>query len=173
MRFAQVRNNDIANGLGVRCSIFVTGCRLHCPNCFNKELQSFEYGQEWTEKEQETFLKTLEPTWITGASILGGEPMELENQAGVLALVEAIREKFGNTKDIWLYTGYILPVCHPDTGSGLPVPYFGETTDKILSLVDVVVDGPFHEDLKDPSLAFRGSSNQRILKKENGQWVVS
>ena len=147
MNYAGIKKVDIANGPGVRVSLFVSGCRNHCPGCFNPETWDFDYGEPFTEKTEEELIKALRPSWIQGLSILGGDPMEPENQAELLPFLRRVKEELPE-KDVWLYTGYRL-----ESVSSSP----------LLDLVDVVVDGPFIEAEKDISLAFRGSRNQRII----------
>lgn len=147
MNYAGIIKNDIANGPGVRVSLFVSGCRNHCPGCFNREAQDFSYGQPFTEKTENDIITALRPSWIQGLSILGGDPMEPENQRALLPFVWRVKEELPD-KDIWLYTGYLLEEVR---------------TSPLLSYTDVVVDGPFIEAQKDITLAFRGSRNQRII----------
>lgn len=147
MNYAGIKKTDIANGPGVRVSLFVSGCRNRCPGCFNSETWDFAYGQPFTRKTEKEILKALRPSWIQGFSILGGDPMEPENQRALLPLLKRIRIMLPG-KDVWLYTGYRLE----DVQSSPLLPY-----------VDVVVDGPFVESEKDMALAFRGSRNQRMI----------
>ena len=155
MNYAGIKKVDIANGPGVRVSLFVSGCRNHCPGCFNPETWDFDYGEPFTDKTEEELIKALRPSWIQGLSILGGDPMEPENQSALLPLLRRVREELPG-KDVWLYTGYRL-----ESVSSSP----------LLDLADVVVDGPFIETEKDISLAFRGSRNQRIIDlRGEGQW---
>lgn len=147
MNYAGIKKTDIANGPGVRVSLFVSGCRNRCPGCFNPETWDFAYGQPFTRKTEKEILKALRPSWIQGFSILGGDPMEPENQRALLPLLKRIRIMLPG-KDVWLYTGYRLE----DVQSSPLLPY-----------VNVVVDGPFVESEKDIALAFRGSRNQRII----------
>ena len=155
MNYAGIKKVDIANGPGVRVSLFVSGCRNHCPGCFNPETWDFDYGEPFTDKTEEELIKTLRPSWIQGLSILGGDPMEPENQSALLPLLRRVREELPG-KDVWLYTGYRL-----ESVSSSP----------LLDLADVVVDGPFIETEKDISLAFRGSRNQRIIDlRGEGKW---
>lgn len=130
----------------------MSGCRLHCRGCFNADAQDFNYGHVYTDAVEESILVQLEKPWISGLTILGGEPLEPENQCVLAGLVARVREKFPR-KTIWLYSGY--------TFEKMPRTAF---TDVIIDNIDVVVDGPFVEELKDLSLQFRGSSNQRILE---------
>lgn len=148
MNYGAIKKYDIANGEGVRVSLFVSGCRRHCKGCFNEETWNFDYGEEFTSHKFFELLKALDKPYISGLSILGGEPLEPENVDEVGSLVRMFRTAFGCTKTIWLYTGFQFDeIKHLD----------------FIELVDVIVDGPFVEDLKDISLNFRGSSNQRVL----------
>ena len=153
MNYAGIKNVDIANGPGVRVSLFVSGCRNHCPGCFNPETWDFDYGEPFTDNTEEELIKALRPSWIQGLSILGGDPMEPENQKALLPLLRRVKEELPE-KDVWLYTGYRL-----ESVSSSP----------LLDLVDVIVDGPFIEAEKDISLAFRGSRNQRIIRLREKQ----
>lgn len=157
MNYAVIKKNDIANGPGVRVSLFVSGCRHHCKNCFNQEAWDFHYGAPFTEEVIAEILSALEPGYIAGLSLLGGEPMEPENQKALLPLVERFRERFPK-KDLWCYTGFSFERDLMGGRIGDP-----ETVQKLLSCIDVLVDGKFVEELKDPSLIFRGSSNQNII----------
>ncbi len=148
MNYAGIKKVDIANGPGVRVSLFVSGCRNRCPGCFNPETWDFGYGEPFTKKTEKEIIKALRPSWIQGLSILGGDPMEPENQRALLPILKRIRA-FLPEKDVWLYTGYRL-----ESVSGSP----------LLRYVNVVVDGPFIEAEKDAGLAFRGSRNQRIIE---------
>ncbi len=149
MRYGQIRKYDIANGSGIRTSIFVTGCTHHCFNCFNEEYQNPEAGDIWTEKETELVLAYVSDPNVAGLTLLGGEPFQ--NVEGLVELVTMVRKKMPE-KTIWAYSGYTIDVLMED----------GEKR-KLLELCDVLVDGPFVDELKDPGLRFRGSSNQRIL----------
>lgn len=148
MRFAQLRDYDVANGPGIRTTIFVTGCTIGCKNCFNPEYQNFEFGNLWTDEVTEKILKNLSKEEVEGLTILGGEPFD--NAHELREKVEYIR---GNThKSIWIFSGYVYEKLIKDRDSK-----------KILENCDVLVDGPFIEDLKDLKLKFRGSSNQRLI----------
>lgn len=148
MRYGAIKPYDIANGPGVRVSLFVSGCRHHCPGCFQPETWAFDYGDEFTEDTMNEILNALEPQEIQGLSLLGGDPLEPENEKELIPLVKAAKERFPE-KDIWLYTGCI----------------YEEVKDRpILEYIDVLVDGPFIESQKDLMLEFRGSKNQRIIK---------
>lgn len=156
MHYGNIKYNDIANGDGVRTALFVSGCRVGCKGCFNRETWDFEYGQEVTDEIVSQIVESLEPSYIRGLTVLGGEPMEPENQEGILPILRLVKERYAN-KTIWLYTGYLLDQDLVAGGRKHTV-----YTDELLSLVDVVVDGPFVRELKDVGLRFRGSSNQRI-----------
>ena len=155
MNYAEVKFPDVSNGTGVRVSLFVAGCRMNCYNCFNKEAQDFNYGQLYTSETKKEILEKLDLTYIKGRSILGGDPMEPENQKDIADLVIEAKKNHPE-KDIWLRTGRIYP--------DLPLT---NHTSTILENIDVLVDGPFVESLKDLSLEWRGSTNQRILRKED------
>lgn len=159
MNYASIRTCDIANGDGVRVSLFVSGCTHHCPGCFNLEAQSFTYGAPFTPEVEDEILDACDKSFIAGLTILGGEPMEPVNQRGLLTLLRRFRARFGDSKTIWIYTGCVIEELRAPSGSR----WRTEVTDEILSLIDVLVDGPFVMALRDPSLRFRGSSNQRIL----------
>ena len=158
MNYATIKDTDIANGEGVRISLFVSGCTHHCKNCFNKETWDFNYGQPFTQEVQDKLIKMLSPSYISGLTLLGGEPMEPQNQEGLLPFIQKVKETFGNTKTIWCYTGYIFDKDLKPNGRA-----YTPNTNKLLNCYDVLVDGPFVESLKDISLKFRGSSNQRII----------
>ena len=158
MNYATIKKTDVANGPGIRVSLFVSGCTHHCRGCFNSETWDFGYGQPYTAETEEEILQALSPDYIRGLSLLGGEPMEPANRGAVLSLVQKVRQRYPG-KDIWCYTGYLYDV---DLAEGGKV--HTEVTDEMLSCIDVLVDGEFVEELKDATLVFRGSSNQRILK---------
>ena len=171
MKYASIRECDIANGEGVRVTLFVSGCTHRCKGCFNPEQWSFDYGDDFDEAVEERLLGLLEPSHVAGLSILGGEPMEPANQCALVPFLRRMRERFGGSKTVWVYTGCVL-----ETELEAESPWRTELTDEFLSMVDVLVDGPFVEELKDISLRFRGSSNQRIIElgknrktKEGGQ----
>lgn len=157
MYYGMIRNCDIANGQGVRVSLFVSGCRNHCKNCFQPETWNFDYGTPYTEETEEYIIQLLSKPYIQGLTILGGEPLEPENQQGLLRLLKRVKSDYPE-KDIWCYTGYTLEQALKD-GS----PCRCDVTDELLSAIDVLVDGRFVEELKDITLKFRGSSNQRII----------
>lgn len=156
MNYASIKNCDIANGSGVRISLFVSGCTHHCKNCFNQEAWDFQYGEVFTEQTEEEILSLLSPSYIKGLSLLGGEPMEPANQEGLLPLLRKVKQTYPE-KDIWCYSGYTLDYILEHMAEELPY------TKELLSYIDVLVDGKFVEELKNPSLQFRGSSNQRLI----------
>ena len=164
MNYASIRTCDIANGEGVRVSLFVSGCTHFCKGCFNKDAWAFDYGEAFTEKEENTILSALAPTYIEGLTILGGEPMEPVNQRALLPFLRRFRALFGKSKTLWIYTG-----CVYETELLQPSKWRCEATDEILSMTDILVDGPFIEEKKDISLRFRGSSNQRIISLPEGR----
>lgn len=157
MNYADIKRIDVANGEGVRVSVFVSGCNHHCKGCFNECAWDFNYGNKFTEKQEEEVLKDLDHDYISGLTLLGGEPLEPANQAGLLPLVKKAKEKFPDKK-IWCYTGFDF---EKDVVGKMAKE--NETTKELLKYLDVVVDGKFEEDKKDLKLKFRGSSNQRII----------
>ena len=156
MNYAKINKNDIANGSGVRVTLFVSGCTHHCKGCFNQEAWDFEFGQPFTNDTQNELLEALTPSYIKGLTLLGGEPMEPQNQRALLPFLKMLKEKLPN-KTIWCYSGYTFEELTGESRARC------EVTDQILSLIDVLVDGRFVEELKDISLRFKGSSNQRII----------
>ena len=157
MNYADIKRIDVANGEGVRDSVFVIGCNHHCKGCFNECAWDFNYGNKFTEKQEEEVLKDLDHDYISGLTLLGGEPLEPANQEGLLPLVKKAKEKFPDKK-IWCYTGFDF---EKDVVGKMAKQ--SETTKELLKYIDVMVDGKFEEDKKDLKLKFRGSSNQRIL----------
>ena len=157
MHYAAIKNCDIANGPGVRVSLFVSGCTHRCKGCFNEIAWDFEYGQPFTQETIEEILAMLAPEHIRGITILGGEPFEPQNQQPVLELLRKIREKYPE-KSIWAFSGYLFD---KDILPGKLGPW--EITREYISYLDVLVDGPFIMEKKDLSLRFRGSSNQRLI----------
>ncbi len=160
MNYANIKNCDIADGPGVRISLFVSGCRHHCKGCFNAETWDFNFGQPYTEETETELLQLLEPDYIQGFTLLGGEPFEPENQVVLVHLLKKIRETYPQ-KNIWCYTGYLYDVDLVEGGK-----VFTEVTREMFSYIDVLVDGEFIEAEKDLSLEFRGSRNQRIVMRE-------
>ncbi|MBQ6826218.1 MAG: anaerobic ribonucleoside-triphosphate reductase activating protein [Clostridia bacterium] len=161
MNYAVIKKFDIANGPGVRVSLFVSGCRHKCKNCFNSEAWDFSYGKPFTKDTLEEILTALAPNHIEGFSLLGGEPFEPENQEGVLEILKAIKEKMPE-KTVWCYTGFLYDTQLLEGKVGN-----AKTVREILEYIDVLVDGRFVEKLKSPDLIFRGSSNQRIIDVKN------
>lgn len=157
MNYATIKWVDVANGPGVRVSLFVSGCTHHCPGCFNEEAQDFHYGQPFTQAEEDKIIRALAPSHIKGLSLLGGEPFEPDNQRALLPFLRRVKEKYPQ-KEIWCYSGYTL-----DRELWKASRARCECTDEVLSLIDILVDGPFVEAEKDLNLRFRGSANQRIL----------
>lgn len=157
MNYATIKYNDIANGPGVRTSLFVSGCTHHCKGCFNEIAWDFNYGNEFTKEVMEEIVNSLEPEYIAGITLLGGEPFEYVNQKGLLPLLRAIKEKYPN-KSIWCFSGYLFD----KQILGEMVPKWPETKEMI-SYIDVLVDGKFVLELKDLMLKYRGSSNQRLI----------
>ncbi len=172
MNYASIRTCDVANGEGVRVSLFVSGCTHKCKGCFNEDAQNFAYGKPFTPEVEDRLLEALAPGYISGLSLLGGEPMEPDNQRGLIGFLRRFRERYGETKTLWVYTGCVYELdLLPTSGDALGVEvnsphkrWRTEVTDEFLSMVNVLVDGPFVEALKDISLQFRGSSNQRLLR---------
>lgn len=159
MKYAKIKKCDVANGPGVRVSLFVTGCNHHCKNCFNREAWDFNYGNDFTDKETSEIIEDLKPEHITGLSLLGGEPFEMVNQEGLVPLVKKVKQTYPNKK-IWCYTGYTFD--NQILGNMIGKEN-RESTKELLNNIDYIVDGKFVEELKDPKLQFRGSSNQRII----------
>lgn len=158
MNYAEIKYIDIANGEGIRTSLFVSGCRHKCKECFNEIAWDFEYGDKFTDEMALKIIESCAPEYVSGLTILGGEPLEPENQGAVLNLVKEFKRKYEN-KTVWLYTGFIYediignPKCRANT----------ERAPEILDCVDVLVDGPFIKDEYNISLKFKGSANQRLI----------
>ncbi len=157
MNYAEIKQYDVANGTGVRVSIFVSGCTHHCKHCFNEETWDFNYGRPFSETEVDQIVEYLKPDYVAGLSVLGGEPFEPSNQEGLLPLLQAVKKEYPE-KDIWCYTGYLFDkqiledMCRKS-----------EVTRQMLSCIDILVDGRFVEEKKNLKLRFRGSENQRII----------
>lgn len=168
MNYAAIKKHDIANGPGVRVSLFVSGCTHHCDGCFNPETWDFHYGSPYTQETEEELLEALAPDYIRGLSLLGGEPMEPENQPVLLELVRQVKQAYPE-KNIWCFSGYL----YDDLAAGKIGD--GAVTRALLSLVDVLVDGEFILARKKLQLRFRGSENQRLIdlrKTEQAGHVV-
>lgn len=165
MNYAEIKYFDIANGEGVRTSLFVSGCRRGCPGCFNSGAWSFAAGQPFTRTVEDKILDSLNHEFCDGLTILGGEPMEPENQAGLVGFVERVRERFPRgvhadgspAKTIWCFTGDTLDELMPGA------KHHTDVTDRLLDCIDILVDGPWVQELYDISLRFHGSSNQRLI----------
>ena len=156
MHVGQIFKADIANGIGVRVSIFVSGCTNRCKNCFQPQTWDFNYGHEYTKEVEDDLIKELSEDYYDGLSILGGEPFEPENQREIVKLIRRVRKECPG-KTIWMYSGNTYEEMLEGGYRHI------EVTDEILDQIDVLVDGRFEEELKDISLNFRGSSNQRII----------
>lgn len=167
MHYSTIKDCDIANGIGVRITLFVSGCTNHCKNCFQPQTWDFDFGEPFTEETEEKLLEMLKPDYINGLTLLGGEPMEPQNQRALVPFLKRVREAYPN-KNIWCFTGFTYEVLKTD-GSHPRC----EVTDEMLSLIDVLVDGRYVDELKDLTLQFRGSSNQRLIDmvktRENGE----
>ena len=157
MNYADIKIADVANGQGVRVSLFVSGCNHHCKGCFNSQAWDFNYGKEFTEEDIERIVNELSHPYVSGLSLLGGEPLEYQNQQGLIPLLKRVKEELPE-KDIWCYTGYKFD---EDIISNMFENW--PQTKELMSYIDVLVDGKFEEDKKDLRLKFRGSSNQRII----------
>lgn len=156
MNYGEIKYCDIANGIGVRTSLFVSGCRNRCEDCFNRDTWSFAYGKPYDSEVESEIIESLKASFIRGLSVLGGEPFEVENQSTVLALIRRVKNELPQ-KTIWIYSGFTYEeLLH---GSRASTPEARE----ILSLADILVDGRFDKNLKNISLRFRGSENQRII----------
>ncbi len=161
MNYAAIKKVDIANGPGVRVTLFVSGCTHHCKECFQSETWDFQYGQLFDETVEDQLLKALAPDYIRGLTLLGGEPFEPANQRRLVSFLRKVRLQYPD-KDIWCFSGYVweeLTGQEPGTGRARC-----EVTDEMLSLIDVLVDGEFELENKDITLQFRGSSNQRLIR---------
>ena len=156
MNISTIKYFSTVNGDGFRTAVFVSGCRLHCKGCFNYEAWDFNHGVKLIDEIIDKILESIEPDYIKGLSILGGEPLDDNNTEGVLYLVKRFRERFGNSKTIWLWSGYTFEelIKHKEKK-------------EILDNCDILVDGPFNINLYNAKLAFRGSSNQRIIDLKN------
>ena len=157
MNYGNIKYNDIANGEGVRVSLFVSGCTHHCKNCFNPETWDFNYGKPFTKEIEDNIISALAPDHINGLTLLGGEPMEPANQKALLDFVKRVKSIYPN-KTIWCYSGYLFDT-ELLSESRAHCPW----TKELLSYIDILVDGEFKEDLKDITLRFKGSSNQRVI----------
>lgn len=156
MNYAQIKPCSIENGTGVRVSLFVSGCRHHCKECFNEETWDFSYGKPFTKTTEDEIVQALAPSYIAGLTLLGGDPTEPENQRALLPLLQRMRKELPG-KTVWAYSGYLYEDFLPGGRA------YCEVTEEYLGLIDILVDGPFILEQKDISLLFRGSANQRII----------
>jgi anaerobic ribonucleoside-triphosphate reductase activating protein len=157
MNYAGIKYCDIANGLGCRTVLFVSGCRNHCRDCFQPQTWDFSYGDPFDEQVQQEILDSLAPGYVQGLTLLGGEPFEPENQKALVPFVEKVKKQYPG-KNIWAFTGYIYDKDLIPQGRK-----YTEDTDRLLDMIDVLVDGPFVAEEKDIRLKFRGSKNQRVI----------
>lgn len=157
MHYGEIKNCDIANGIGVRVSLFVSGCTNHCEDCFQPETWDFNYGNDFTEETENKILEMLAPDYICGLTVLGGEPFEPENQRVLVDFLRKVRRKYPE-KSIWCFTGFTLEMLETE-GTHCHC----EVTEEMLALIDVLVDGRFDKSKKNISLRFRGSENQRLI----------
>lgn len=167
MNYATIKYYDIANGIGVRTTLFVSGCRRGCPFCFNPEAWSFDYGELFDETIQQQILDSLKPDYVEGITLLGGDPFEPANQRGLVDFLERVRREYPH-KTIWAYTGFTWEEVMGDEPAHAPYNKLGvspvtEATSRMVACLDVLVDGPFVQAKKDITLRFRGSSNQRLI----------
>lgn len=156
MRYGAIKKRDIANGIGVRVVLFVSGCTHHCKGCFQPETWSFDYGQDYTQATEDELIEALRPAFIDGLTLLGGEPFEPQNQAELIKLLRRIRKELPE-KTVWAFSGYTFEELTGESRAHCDV------TDEMLSMVDVLVDGEFVEEKRNISLQFRGSENQRLI----------
>ena len=149
----------VSNGPGVRAALFVAGCRIHCPFCFNGDAWDFCAGKPFDEKTQDGIIELMNRVYCEGLTVLGGEPMEPENQLGLVSFLEKVKSELREDQQIWMYSGYVFDKdIYPEDGAR-----HTDVTGRILDCVDVMVDSPFINELRDENLRFRGSSNQRII----------
>lgn len=172
MYYGNIKKFDISNGEGIRTSLFVSGCTNRCKNCFQPETWNFCYGKPFTEEVWEEIFDSMKIPSVRGLTVLGGEPMEVENQRALLPFIRAFKERFPE-KDLWMFTGNLYEELTDDR---LGHPKRIEVTDELLSYVDIMVDGRFEEEKKRLGLRFRGSENQRIIDmnktREAGKIVI-
>ena len=170
MYYGEIKNCDIADGVGVRVTLFVSGCTNHCPGCFQPQTWDFQYGRPFTDETEEELLRLLAPGYIAGLTLLGGEPFEPENQRVLVPFLRRVRAAYPD-KTVWAYSGFTYDQMHTE-GHHCRT----EVTDEMLSLLDVLVDGRFEQSLRNLSLRFRGSSNQRLIDlrktRETGKIVL-
>ncbi len=171
MNYGEIKTIDIANGTGVRTTLFVSGCTHHCEGCFNSDTWDFNYGKPFTKEVEDEIIESLRPAYVTGLTVLGGEPMEVANQRALRPFLQRVKTLLPD-KTIWIYSGYLWDEINDVDNKRC----HGDDTDTILSLIDILVDGEFVLGLKDITLNFRGSSNQRIIdvkaSREEGKIVL-
>ena len=155
MKYADIKKYDISNGVGIRVSLFVSGCNHHCKGCFNPEAWDFNYGKDFTDDTIDEIIEALKPNYINGLSLLGGEPLDIKNQDGILKLLKKLKKVYPE-KSIWCYSGYQYEYLLEQSKTN-------QVTNEIISCLDILVDGKFEIEKKDITLLFRGSSNQRII----------
>ena len=172
MYFGAIKKNDVANGEGIRTTLFVSGCTNKCKNCFNPETWSFTYGSPFTDEVAEDILKTFDSPFITGLTLLGGEPMEPQNQRDLLPFIREFKQRYPK-KTLWLYTGNLYEELTCGVGNHQKCI---EETEELLSYVDILVDGRFEEEKKSLGIRFRGSTNQRVIDmnktRESGEIII-
>ena len=170
MNYAGIKYCDIANGLGCRTVLFVSGCRNACKGCFQPQTWAFDYGEAFDDKIQQEILDSLKPAYVQGITLLGGDPFEEENQKALVPFLRKVKEQYPG-KDVWAYTGYMY-----DTDLQKGGRKYNEYTDELLAMIDVLVDGPFIEEQKDITLKFKGSANQRVIDmnktREKNQIII-
>lgn len=170
MNYAGIKYCDIANGLGCRTVLFVSGCRNACKGCFQPQTWAFDYGEAFDDKIQQEILDSLKPAYVQGITLLGGDPFEEENQKALVPFMRKVKEQYPG-KDVWAYTGYMY-----DTDLQQGGRKYTEYTDELLAMIDVLVDGPFIEEQKDITLKFKGSANQRVIDmnktREKNQIII-
>lgn len=167
MNYAEIKYFDIANGPGVRTTLFVSGCTHHCKNCFQPQTWDFNYGRPFTQDTENEIIKSLQDPNVSGLTLLGGEPLEPENVSALVPFIERLKQECPD-KTVWCFTGDVLEELYHS-------PRCTDDTIKLLNLIDVLVDGPFIQDLYDISLRFRGSSNQRMIdmnKSKNENKII-
>ena len=156
MYYGEIKKYDIANGIGTRVSLFVSGCRNYCKNCFNQATWDFEYGNVFDEAVEKEIIESLKPEYIHGLTVLGGEPFEPENQKELLPFLKKVRKTYPD-KTIWMFSGFTLEELRGESRGNC------QETEEILALIDVLVDGRYEEEKRNISLQFRGSENQRLI----------
>lgn len=169
MNYCNIKKWDIADGIGVRVSLFVSGCTHHCKGCFQPETWDFDYGEPYTADTEKEILEALSPDYINGLTLLGGEPFEVQNQQVLVELLRKVKKEYPN-KTIWCYSGYVYEELTGNSRARC------EFTDEMLSMIDVLVDGEFVQEKRNISLMFRGSENQRLVDvkktRESGKIVL-